>query len=302
MPSSYAAPASQHSNRLPGRRAGTEPDASAGGHSGLGTASTLWLSRGPTSEPTRLGSSGDGISFGASAKQDGADSTMAESTSFMTSTAFQNSSTRLSLSTMRSVHSNTTQGSSSMTPPPVNSSGADPAAVDAPSNSLSEGATAAIIIGIILVVAACIYAVWALVQNRRSAGRPGSPSFSLDTPYDGALPLRDVGRKDGRAAASGLEAWLAVNDDGWPPAHLPSRTGPSEAQPFARTGRRSGRGDGRPRYAESGSSCRTARSAPRPRPALEAGRLREWDASSSVEATGHHSVRGGMCGRNQSSH
>ncbi|POR36959.1 Uncharacterized protein TPAR_02846 [Tolypocladium paradoxum] len=60
-------------------------------------------------------------------------------------------------------------------------------------DGLSNGATAAIVVGILLVLAAFLYAIWIAIQNKKSDRRTRSTIFPS---YDADLPLRDLARTD----------------------------------------------------------------------------------------------------------
>ncbi|KND89320.1 hypothetical protein TOPH_06049 [Tolypocladium ophioglossoides CBS 100239] len=161
-----------------------------------------------TSEETATTSRSSGISkFEVSTTEDGPTSALAIPMSTPTNpSSSRNASTQLpgfiglsaatsrSLSTGLSVSSSGSSTGAVEMPTGAASTGAnEPAPSQKELDGLSHGATAAIVVGILLVLAAFLYAIWIAIQNKKNDRRTRSPTFPS---YDVDLPLRDLARTD----------------------------------------------------------------------------------------------------------
>ncbi|PNY24953.1 Uncharacterized protein TCAP_05115 [Tolypocladium capitatum] len=98
--------------------------------------------------------------------------------------------TTISLSTALSVSSTAPSIGAVGMPTGAASTGAnEPTPSQKAPDGLSYGATAAIVVGILLVLAALLYAFWILVQNKKNDRRMRPPTFPS---YHVDLPLRDL--------------------------------------------------------------------------------------------------------------
>lgn len=74
---------------------------------------------------------------------------------------------------------------------------------------LSNGATAAVVAGIILVLAACVYAIWLLIQSRRRERRESTLAIPLSRwSLESGSPMYRPHRHHGQAATAVSDTWL----------------------------------------------------------------------------------------------
>ena len=110
---------------------------------------------------------------------------------------------------------------------------------------IPDGATAAIAVGVVLILAACAYAVWRI--QRRPRAKVTTPDFSsLDASREHGLPMDDLyPNRSATPPSIDLETWLAYHGAGdarlatWSGVHSPSpKPAMAEVQCFTRTQQR----------------------------------------------------------------